>query len=278
MRRALVLGGGGLAGIAWELGVLNGLRQTGADLRDADLIVGTSAGAVVGALIATGADLTQAARDGGGPLPVPPMDPSQFLTVLAVLFDPALAPQEARRRVGRMALAAALPAEADIVAAVAARLPAADWPERELKVTAVDAETGEFVVWDRRSGVPLVPAVAASCAVPCVFPPVEIAGRRYLDGGIRTTTNADLAQGTDAVVVLAPMAHLTPRPTLDAELAALGTEQVGVIVPDERSQAAFGTSLLSAANWAACHRAGLEQGAAAADTVLPVWGRSVPSR
>ena len=90
-------------------------------------------------------------------------------------------------------------------AVIAARLPSHEWPAHPLVVTAIDAHSGAFTRFDASSGVPLVDAVAASCAVPGVWPPVSIGGRRYIDGGVRSVTNADLASGCGRVLVLAPM-------------------------------------------------------------------------
>src|SRR5206468_7208827 len=114
-----------------------------------------------------------------------------------------------RRRLGRLARAAAddgrTPTEAQRRAAIESRLPRPEWPDRPLVVTAVDTGSGEFTTFTRPSGVELVAAVGASCAVPGVYPPVRVHGRRYVDGGMRSPANADLARGYDRVVVLAPV-------------------------------------------------------------------------
>ncbi|MBP2702599.1 patatin-like phospholipase family protein [Microbispora sp. RL4-1S] len=273
MTTALVLGGGGVAGIAWEAGILTGLRRLGVDLGTADRVVGTSAGSVVGTLVSTGADLEEAvahqiAVDTGPP---PAVDVEATMRAFAVMSDPSLDRLEARRRVGQMALAAAVDHAADRLAAIGERLPIKLWPERDLLITAVDAATGEFVVWDRRADVPLVLAVASSCAVPMVFPPVEINGRRYVDGGVRSVTNADLAAGARAIVVLEPLGALTPREVLDAELGEAGAATSYVIHPDEASLAAFGTNVLDPALWGPAFRAGLDQAPALAEPIAAVW-------
>ena len=103
------------------------------------------------------------------------------------------------------------PPEQERIDVIGSRLVSTEWPERPLVVTAVDTETGEFTTFDRDSGVPLVSAVAASCAVPGVYPPVTIDGRRYMDGGMRSAANADLAQGYDRLVVLAPIRGASGR-------------------------------------------------------------------
>lgn len=286
MDRALVLGGGGVAGIAWEVGVIHGLIREGVDLTDADLIVGTSAGSVVGALIATGADLERAieaqiaataeagARREAAPPAAPPasgagMEP--MLAALALLFDPALDPAEARRRIGELALAARNVPSEEQAREVFERLPIHHWPERPLKITCVDARTGGFVVWDRDSGVPLVRAVASSCAVPCVFPPVTIGDGRYIDGGVRSPVNADLAAGASSVVVLEPLASVWPRERVRAELDALGDARVLCVAPDAAALAVFGTNVLDPRLWGPAFTAGLDQAASLADAVRRVW-------
>ncbi|MCW2884138.1 MAG: Patatin [Streptosporangiaceae bacterium] len=274
--RALVLGGGGIAGIAWEAGLIVGLQGAGVDLTDADLIVGTSAGSVVGAMIATGVDLPLAIDDLAGraettPAPSAPADFSAVLTAFGMLFDTSLDPQEARARVGRMALEAPVADAADRLREVGERLPSHEWPERPLLITAVDTADGGFVVWDRESGATLPFAVMSSCAVPCVFPPVEIGGRFYMDGGVRSATNADLAAGSSAVVIIEPMAHLSPRPLLERELEALGTTNVVAVGPDQHAVEAFGHDVLDPALWRPAYHAGVIQAGSLVDRVQEVW-------
>ena len=277
--RALVLGGGGVAGIAWEAGLLTGLAERGVDLTEADLIVGTSAGSVVGAFAAHGADLAAAveamqgrtrgatadAAGSGG------VDPETVLSAFAILFDTSLDPQEARARLGAMALEAPVGERGAVLEELGRMLPRQEWPQRRLIVTGVDAEDGSFAPWDADSGVPLGAAVRASCSVPCVFPPVEIGGRRYMDGGTRSVTNADLAKGASAVVVLEPMGHLTPRETLRRELAELGDARTAVIGPDQAAIETFGTDILNPALYGPGFQAGLNQAAAAVEQIRPVW-------
>ncbi|MEV8630370.1 patatin-like phospholipase family protein [Streptosporangium sp. NPDC051023] len=272
MTRALVLGGGGIAGIAWEAGIVTGLRRAGLDLGEADLVVGTSAGSVVGTLITTGADLedvvgVQAEAEQAAAAPVPDM--KAVIEVFGLLNDASMDPEEARRRVGALALGVG-----DTGArteTIGERLPVREWPERRLLVTAVDTATGEFVVWDRHSGVPLVSAVASSCAVPCVFPPVRINGHRYMDGGVRSVTNADLAAGSSAVVIVEPLAHLDARRRLETEIAALGDAAVAHVAPDQASVTVFGADILHPALWRPAFAAGLAQAPGTAEAVARVW-------
>jgi NTE family protein len=279
MTQGVVLGGGGVAGVAWEAGIVIGLRRAEVDLSSADVIVGTSAGSIVGSHLAFGTDLgalaamtgTRAVAEAAAP---PDVSMEAILTAMAPLFDPGLDPAQARQRVGAAALAAGGDEEAHI-ARITALLPATDgWPPRRFLVTAVDAESGEPVAWDSGSGVPLGRAVAASCAVPAVSPPVTIGGRRYMDGGVRSVTNADLAAGASAVIVLDAVGHLTPREPLRQELASLGTASTLVITPDEATAAAMGMNLLSAATAAPALTAGLQQAVSCAEAARAIWPAS----
>lgn len=277
--RGLVLGGGGVAGGAWEIGLVAGLAEAGVDVRDADLVVGTSAGAVVGALLGTGRDLEELYAE--QLLPVPDDEP-------AVGFDPVLlmgavgaalagpgGEQEARARVGEFALAADTVPEADRLAAVASRLRDAGWPRTRLVVTAVDTADGALATFDADSGVPLLDAVTASCAVPGLWPPITVGGSRYVDGGMRSATNADLAAGCDRVLVLAPVDGSAVRglgPGLAAELAALRAQGTAhAVVADDVSRAAFGSDPLDPRTRAPSARAGRRQAATAAAAVRELW-------
>lgn len=211
MKRALVLGGGGAVGIAWETGIVAGLLEDGIDVRDTDLIIGTSAGSVVGSHLAHGADppdlmeqqhQPRESRALGDRAP----DRSGAVAVFQAWasFD-EMTPEHCAE-IGRLALAAeTMPEEQWIAGFEGDRWPG--WPEKPLLAMAVDCESGEFRAFDRNSGVPIEKAVAASCAVPGLFPPVTIDGRRYTDGGVRSGTSADLAQhiAPDIVLIIAPM-------------------------------------------------------------------------
>ncbi|MCZ7437510.1 patatin-like phospholipase family protein [Micromonospora sp. WMMC241] len=270
MGRALVLGGGGVTGVAWELGLLAGLAERGVRLDEADLVVGTSAGSVVGAQVCSGVPLAQlyAAQLR------PPRDEVPARLGLGVLARWAWAGARARARVGALALSARTPSEESRRAVIAARLPTAAWPARRLLVTAVDAASGEFVVFDAASGVSLVDAVGASCAVPGVWPPVTVGGRRFVDGGVRSPVNADLAAGARQVVVLAPTsAAVGPMPRLSAQVAALQAAgaRATVVAPERAARAAIGRNVLDPTRRAASARAGFAQAAVVADEVAAVW-------
>ena len=275
MSLALVLGGGGVVGIAWETGLLAGLRQAGIDLSKADLIVGTSAGSVVGAQLATGCNLDELYARLLQPVdPALERAPAVDMVALGQAFLSAaptgVMTPEARARLGALALEAATGTEASRLRVIEARLPIHDWPECRLLITAVDAQDGGFVVWDKSAGVPLPLAVASSCAVPLVFPPMTINGRRFIDGGVRSATNADLAQGCESVVILAVTARQPGQAApLEAEVGRLRANgnRVEVIVPDDAAVRAFGANLLDPAQRAAAAQAGHAQAAAAAATL-----------
>jgi NTE family protein len=183
---------------------------------------------------------------------------------------------DARSRMGAMALAANTVTEAQRRAVIAARLPVDAWPSRRLAVVAVDAHSGESRVFDQESDVDLVDAVAASCAVPGVWPPVTIAGRRYVDGGVRSMENADLAAGFDRVLVLSllsPDALSGPWPGLDQQVRALEEQgaKVAVVRPDDGSVTAIGVNPLDPATREPAARAGREQGRAEAARVAQFW-------
>ncbi|MFD0575558.1 patatin-like phospholipase family protein [Dactylosporangium darangshiense] len=275
MTRALVLGGGGMTGIAWEFGILGGLARAGVTVGDADTIVGTSAGSVVGSVVAAGLDLAEAIayqRTVGSLGAAPAVDITPALAAFALLADRSITRAEAMARVGRMALDAETGEEDEHVRRLGAQLPVAEWPERDLRITAVDTAGGEPAVFDRASGVPLALAVAASCAVPCVFPPVTIDGRRFMDGGVRSGTNADLAAGAEAIVVIAPMGALL-RPVIEREIATVGAARSLVIEPDDGAVEAIGPNVLDPSRRAAAADAGLRQGEALAAAVREIWSQ-----
>jgi NTE family protein len=272
---ALVLGAGGITGIAWQLGLLIGLRSGGVDLTTADLIVGTSAGSITGTLIAAGYDPVDGAkieaRLGGEDPPIRP-DWVRGAQAYSLLNDETRDPADIRAAVGRLALDAKVVAEEPYIASLTRRLPLHDWPARPLLITAVNAATGAPVAWDRTSAVPLDRAVAASCAVPCIFPPVTVDGGRYMDGGVRSGTNADLATGAPRVVVLAPLAPVRMRGAPAAEIAALQERSaLALVAPDEATLVALGPNVMDTSRWEPAIEAAIVQGLRVAPGVGAVW-------
>jgi NTE family protein len=277
--RALVLGGGGIAGIAWEIGLLAGLVAEGVDVGDADLVVGTSAGSIVGTLLRTGPDLAELYERQLGPVPsterLTEFDATAMMTTIGAALAGVTDPQEARARVGALALQAATMPEEERRATIRARIGEPAWPDRRLVVTAVDAHDGAFSAFDADSGVPLLDAVAASCAVPLVYPPITIGGRRYIDGGMRSIANADLAAGYDKVLVVAPFAGAPGSPlgpSHEDEVAELRkTAEVHVVLADELALGAFGTNPLDPATRGPSALAGRAQVAAVVEHLRAFW-------
>ncbi|WP_344941494.1 patatin-like phospholipase family protein [Sphaerisporangium flaviroseum] len=272
-KRALVLGGGGVAGIAWETGVLAGLADGGVDCRSADKIVGTSAGATVAAQVTSGVPLDELYRRQADPVLQNKELPSgisieELVSSFEALYERTQDLAQVRREVGELALAANTVPEPVRREVVANRLPRHEWPEADIALVAVDTATGEHRVFDRSSGVDLVDAVAASCAVPGVWPPVTIGPDRYMDGGVRSGVNADLAAGFDRVLVLAPLED--PQLVGQVESLAAGGE-VEVIIPDKASVAAMGADPLDPAVRTPSAEAGYEQGKMIADRLVTFW-------
>ena len=275
--RALVLGGGGLSGVAWETGILAGLAAGGADVTTADYVLGTSAGATVAAQIGSGLAIAELFdRQTVPALQSAELTPDlgrviELMESWATLPLEFPDPAELRRVVGQRALAVQTVPEAERRAVIAGRLPQHTWPSRQLAVVAVDAHSGEVRVFDNGSGADLVDAVTASCAIPGIWPPVTIGPARYIDGGARSVVNADLADGYQRVLILAPMAD----PSLDEQVAGLvgaGEEaEVLVITPDDESTAAFGLNPLDPAVRAPAARAGYAQGQRAAAAAARLW-------
>jgi NTE family protein len=268
-KRALVLAGGGLAGVAWETGILRGIADVSAAtadaLRNPDVLVGTSAGSTVAAQLGSGLSLAELFDRQIAPSTTE-INPDTGIDTITELFLTAMTRPGTRAeklaRIGAVALSTGTVTEAVRRNVIAHRLPSHDWPECDLRVSAIDTATGELVTFDRSSGVGLVDAVAASCAVPGVWPPVTIDGRRYMDGGVGSTVNMTLADDCGTAVVLVPQGESTPSPftagTAD-EIRAFAGKTFAVFA-DEVSLAAFGANPLDPA----CRRpsavAGREQG------------------
>ena len=287
-RRALVLGGGGSAGNAWEVGVVAGLYDAGVDLTQADLIIGTSAGATAAAQItsATPTKLYAAVRAEVPPSPrpasgghAPAGSVADHMERTSRIIAAAADPADMRRRMG----VASLELEAATDGAwpsrwreiVAARLPSQHWPERTIRITAVDARTGEPVVFDRQSGVDLVDAVAASTSASVAY---AIGEHRYIDGGYRRNENADLAAGYGRVLVLSPFGGRSRHPaewgmqlaTQVDELRA-GGSSVQTIFPDAAALQVFGTNMMNPSTRPPSARAGYDHGHGLAEQLARFW-------
>ncbi|MFF1877008.1 patatin-like phospholipase family protein [Leifsonia sp. NPDC058230] len=292
-KRALVLAGAGAAGNAWELGLIAGLAEAGVDVTEADVIIGTSAGSTVAAQITSGtrpADLYAAILaeqpqprpgvTGSGGRPAPHLSGATYLEWSNGIIGSAEDAPDMRRRMG----AAALEMDAsdgsgqtrwrDIVAA---RLPSHDWPQQAVLIAAVDALTGEPVVFDRHSGIDLVDAVAASTSNG-FGGPYSIGDNRYINGGYRRSENADLAAGYERVLVLSPFSGRSRMPrewgmdlaTQVSELRA-GGSTVETVFPDSGAGDVFDANALDPSTRRQAARGGYDQGRALAEQLAPFW-------
>lgn len=281
-RRAVVLGGGGVAGIAWECGLLQGLLEGGVDVSDADVVVGTSAGSVVGAALCqggiSGAYASQFAPPpaGSSSLATGSFDMAEFMNVLATATSGAPAPDVARARIGEYACRLPdQPPQEVREQLISASLRSLAWPPA-LRVTAVDATDGSFEVFTDSSGVALPRAILASCSVPGWAATVTIDGRRFMDGGVRSGTNADVAADCDLVLVIACNAEPESSvlgPTLPEVVASWrGRRRVSCVYADAESVAAYGPDPLDASSRVASARAGYNQGRRVATDVMAFWG------
>jgi NTE family protein len=293
--RALVLGGAGSAGNAWLIGVVAGLFEVGLDVTEADLTIGTSAGATAAAQITSGvspSDLltnilaappwppSGSVGSDRGPAPIGPAPDHMEQTgaVIAAAENPA----DMRRKMGAAALetdaASHGSAQVQWRATIAARLPNQNWPQRQLLIPAVDAHTGEPVVFDENSGVDLVDAIAASTSNGFGVPPYDIGGNRYINGGYRRNENADLAAGYARVLVLSPFGGRSRYPLdwgmhLGAQVDELRARGSGVqtIFPDANSEHMFGANAMDLSLRPAAARAGYDQGKSFAEQLSEFW-------
>ncbi|MBV9594884.1 MAG: patatin-like phospholipase family protein [Actinobacteria bacterium] len=230
-RRAIVCGGGGLLGFAWTLGALGVIeQQLGFDARDCEVVLGTSAGAVIASLLGCGLSISQISRHhqgcaGKGDPPIDwdydtaagrtrPQWPRWWPGSPRLLASAVRHPRDLHPMV---ALSGVLPAGRgdlrpmhDVVVAVAHDAGFdLRWPERPRPWIAVtDFREGRRVVFGRDRSAPLADAVIASCAIPAWYSPVVVGDRRYVDGGAVSNTSLDLlaGEGYDEVYVVAPMA------------------------------------------------------------------------
>lgn len=266
-RRALVLAGGGLAGIAWETGILAGIADespaTAEALLASDVLVGTSAGSTVAAQLVSGLGL-EALFERQIAATSSEIHPGAGIEGITEMFLKAMttpgSKTEKLQRIGAVALSADTVTEEVRRRVIEQRLPSHDWPDRDLRIPAIDAVTGELVAFDRSSGVSLVDAVAASCAVPGVWPPVTIGPRRFMDGGVGSTVNLALADDCDVLVALIPQGLSSPSPFGTAARDEAKAHGAFAVFADDESLAAFGDNPLDPACRAPSAHAGRRQG------------------
>lgn len=279
------------------IGIVAGLAEAGFDMAEAaDLVIGTSSGATAAAWVRSGIPaaelfasiLAEPVRAGGPPATRPAAASLPSALPMTTVFErmraigaAATSSEELRRAMGAFALETEgtldPAAAAQRRALVASRLPRQEWPEQPMIIVAVNAHTGEPVSFDRNSGVDLADAVTASTALPGGHTH-GINGVRYINGGVRSADNADLATGYATVVVLTPFSERSgPLPPgqfegirrtkewgtdLASQVEALRAagSRVLVISPDDESRAAMGVNQMDPTTRAPSARAGFEQG------------------
>ncbi|MDL9980803.1 patatin-like phospholipase family protein [Microbacterium sp. ASV49] len=285
--RALVIAGGGAAGNAWAIGLVAGLADAGVDVSRADLIIGTSSGSTVAAQITNTAPPELYASILGEPPqpagarrgPARGISGQNYLDWSNAIIASAEDAADMRRKMGAAALERDASDGADGMRwreITTSRLPGVTWPEQRVLITALDARTGEPVVFDRDSGVELVDAVAASTSAMIPYP---IGEDRYLNGSYRRGENADLAAGYDRVLMLVPFGGRTRMPDtlgmdLPAQIAELeaGGSRVQTVVPDAGAGEVFDANALDPATRLPAARGGYEQGRVLGGQLAEFWG------
>lgn len=274
--KAVVLGGGGVTGIAWEIGIITALLQEGIDLSDANVIIGTSAGSFVGTALASGYDMNKLYDSHFIPNESE-VNVSVSSEVMKLWTEAFIYGKDDKKKIGKMFgdIAKKYPSKIskeERLAVVESRLTTTIWPSK-LKVTAVDAETGDLHVFDKDSGTSLINAVNASGAVPGLWPLVTFNDRDWIDGGMVSSTNAFLANSYDKVVILSPMPQkygLVPSVKDDAE-EMKKSATVSLIIPDNDSILAIGKNPYDPAFAASSANAGFEQGIRESAGVYKTW-------
>jgi NTE family protein len=240
---AVVLGGGGLAGIGWTVGVLAALEESGVlGLDSIDRVIGTSAGAAAAAAVLQAGSasveydkMVRKTRRNDEISPAVTLG-DVMPDVMAIHGNQDPIAVKTKRFV-------ALSRERSTIDpirrrdAIARRVQKDSWPNGRFEVTAVRAD-GSRAVFTSESSVGLVDALTASCAVPGLWPVVRIDGEDYIDGGTFSLTNAELARDADRVVVLQPMPELPAYATAERQEVL---DRAVVIEPSERARAGFGS-------------------------------------
>lgn len=270
--RTLVLGGGGITGIAWESGVLAGLLDNGVTVDQADKIIGTSAGSFVGAVLANGYDMRDyyyeldERRDAN--------DRATMSSDIYRLWQNAfVVGRDDAKKVGQMMgdIVYTRPSHVDLSErkqAIRQRLGDVVWQDN-LEITAINAKTGATGTFNSKSGVTLEDAVTASGAVPGIWPHIRLNNSDWIDGGMISPTNAMLAEGADTIIIIAPLADglgMMPGAYDDAEKLSQHSH-VLVIRPDSKSQAEIGDNIYNPTNILKIGNAGYLQGQALAQHI-----------
>jgi NTE family protein len=274
--RAVVLGGGGVTGMAWEIGIITALLQEGIDLADANVIIGTSAGSFVGAALSSGYDMRKLYDFQFVPN-TSEVNVSVSPEIMKLWTEAFLCGKDDKNKIGKMFgdIAKKYPSKISKgkrQSVVKSRLVTTLWPSK-LKVTAIDAETGKLHVFDKDSGTTLINAVNASGAVPGLWPSITFNGRDWIDGGMVSSTNAHLADGYGKVVILSPMPQKYGLiPSVKEDVAQMQKRaDISLIVPDSDSILAIGKNPYDPTHAALSAKAGFIQGIKESSLIRKIW-------
>ncbi|MDD7795524.1 patatin-like phospholipase family protein [Clostridium sp. 'White wine YQ'] len=274
--RAVVLGGGGVTGMAWEIGIITALLEKDIDLSEADVIIGTSAGSFVGSSLASGYDMRKL-YDSQFAQNISEVNTSVSPEIMGLWAEAFRSGKDDTKKIGKLFgdIAKKYPpyiSKETRQRVVESRLTSTRWPQK-LKVTAVDADTGELHVFDGYSGTTLLDAVNASGAVPGIWPLVSFNEKYWIDGGMVSSTNARLADGYDKIVILSPMPQkygLVPSVKEDASEMQKNSK-VSLIIPNEDSILAIGKNPYDPNHAASSAKAGFNQGIKEAADIYKTW-------
>lgn len=276
--RAVILGGGGVTGIAWEIGFIAGLREAGIDLAEhSDALYGTSAGSFAAALVASGADIEARYRAQFEPdttevaASMPPEVSKKYQDAFAAHYGQAIPLAKAFGDIAKSAETISTDIRTGVVKA---RLGVGQWPANDLlHVTALDADTGELVVIDRDFGLTLVEALSATGAVPGLWPMVVAGGRNWIDGGMISAVNTQLGEGYDRVLVIAPVGEsMGGFDTVEVAAEKLRTAaQVVAVTPDTATKEAIGPNPFDPERRGVAAEGGRAQALALADEIRATW-------
>ncbi len=281
----LILGGGGVVGIAWEIGVAAGLHEAiGFSARDAAVVVGSSAGSAAGALLSVGRPIEElvaqqrhvpgnvaprpAAATGGGTSVVPD-------EIMRLLVSNQGNIEERARKIGPLAMKAPVSLnEEAFVASFVRMFGTAEWPETDLRATTADCASGASVLLSRADGIDLARAVAASCAIPGFFPPISVNGRWMMDGP-RGGFYGGLVKekGVEAIIFIGPVGALPEGLRTNPEIDALEASGIPVArIEGGPGLASLGADLMDISARARAVDAGIDDGKAKAAEVARVLG------
>ncbi|MEQ1783455.1 MAG: patatin-like phospholipase family protein [Hyphomonadaceae bacterium] len=208
-----------------------------------------------------------------GPAP----DLSKVMAFFMRMPETGEPPIELRREIGEVSRTSQTIPEAQMLAQFATMGVSGEWPSR-FACTAVDATSGEFKVWREEDGVDFARAIASSCSVPGIFPPITINGRLWMDGGMRSGTNVDIAAGHKRVlaVVVIPMAladeRMKARVNAEGATVSKAGGRYDLISPDAETQEAFGPNLMDGSRRVQLIEQGMRQGKAEAARIKAFWG------